>query len=214
MFQEFSKFKDRYLRECQQCGTCFQRCDAYRKTKIPIFLYLKDFFQNQTRSREIMRFLSACTYCKAHDNACVNHIDLSILLPALKFTLFKKYSWYTWAPANIPSFAAKFLRTPRFFYFVRYLTQLLIPREFRAKFEEYRRPKQRDVVFFFRLWHSSVRKPVFHHFGYFQEVGYQFRINWGLISKTHLLWSNRLRNRKFRLWFIPFIQFNRGNQEI
>jgi Fe-S oxidoreductase len=181
MFQEFSEFKDRYLLECKQCGTCFKRCDAYRKTKIPVFLYLKDFFQNYTKSSEIMRFLSACTYCKAHDNACVNHIDLSILLPALKFTLSKKYPWYTWVPANTPSFAAKFLRTARFFYFIRYLTQLLIPREFRAKFEEYRQPKQRDVVLFSGCGIQALENQYFTILDIFQKL----KINFGLIEGSY-----------------------------
>lgn len=181
MFQEFSKFKDRYLRECQQCGTCFQRCDAYKTTKIPIFLYMKDFFKTQARSNEIMSFLHACTYCKSHDNACVNHIDLSLLLPVLKFTLSKKYPWYTWVPANTPSFAARFLRTPRFFYFVRYLTHLLIPREFRAKFEENRLPKPRDVILFCGCGIQALENQYFTILEIFKKL----HINFGLIEGSY-----------------------------
>ena len=181
MFQEFSKFKETYLRECKQCGTCFERCAAYRKTKIPVFLYLKDFFENQSRTKEIMKFLSACTYCKVHDNACVNKIDLCILLPAVKFILASKYPWYTWAPSSTPAFAAKFLRSPRFYYFVRYLTPLLIPQEFRAKFEEYRQPKQRDVVFFSGCGIQALENQYFTILNIFKKLD----IDFGLVEGSY-----------------------------
>jgi len=183
MFEEFSKFKDTYLRECQQCGTCFARCDAYRRTKIPVFLYLKDFFESQSRSREIMKFLSACTYCKAHDEACVNKIDLSVLLPAIKFSLSRKYTWYTWGPPKTPLFAAKIIRSSRFHSFVRYLTYLLIPQEFRAKFEEYRKPRQREVVLFSGCGIQALENQYFTLLDIFKKLNLDFGLIEGAYQK-------------------------------
>ena len=183
MDEKFSKFKNTYLRECQQCGECFKHCDAYRVTQIPIFLYLKEFFEKQTRSREIMRFLNACTYCKAHDEACVNKIDLSVLLPAIKFNLSRKYPWYTWAPSKTPVFAAKIIKSPRFHSFVRYLTHLLIPQDFRAAFEEYRKPRPREVVLFSGFGIQALENQYYTLLDIFKKLDLDFGLIEGAYRK-------------------------------
>lgn len=148
MTWEFSEFIKKYISECKECGKCFERCYAYKKTNYPIFKHLKAFFEKRTNYKKIKKFLNSCLYCKNCNNACVSGLDRPLLIPAIKFNLYKINTSYTWTPGNIPNILAKPIRSPRFYYFLRYLNQLIIPEESRSKFNDYRAPQNRDVVFF------------------------------------------------------------------
>jgi len=147
----FSEFKEYYIKECNECGTCFKNCFAYKKTKYPIHKTLKDLFKNNSDKKnvkEIKRFLNSCVYCKACQNSCKKGLDLAVRLAAIKFELFKIDRKYTWVPQNIPSIFGKYITGRRLAHFIRNLNNYLIPRKNREKFDKYRVPKTRDVVFF------------------------------------------------------------------
>ena len=148
---EFSKFKEYYIKECKECGICFKNCFAYKNTKYPIHKTLKNLFQNnldKKNVKKVRKFLKSCLYCKNCQKSCINGLDLSERLAAIKFELFKLDRNYTWLPHNIPSFFGKFVNGRKITYFLRNLNNYLIPKLKREKFEEYRIPQTRDVIFF------------------------------------------------------------------
>ena len=148
---EFSKFKEYYIKECNECGICFKNCFAYKNTKYPIHKTLKSLFQNNLDKKNVKRikkFLKSCLYCKSCQNSCINGLDLSERLAAIKFELFKIDRKYTWLPHNIPSIFGKFVNGGRIAYFLRNINNYLIPWKNREKFDKYRVPETRDVIFF------------------------------------------------------------------
>jgi len=148
MYQEFARFKEKIIKECKSCSVCLKDCYAYQKTEFKIMKYLPKFFENQEYAKEIKKFTDSCLYCKIHEHSCINSIDLSLLLPAIKSDLGKIYPKYTWKPQNTYRFMIKFIRSEHFYRFWRNFNYKLIPHEFREEFEEYRKPKKREVVFF------------------------------------------------------------------
>jgi Fe-S oxidoreductase len=148
---KFTKFKDYYIKECKECGICFKNCFAYKNTKYPIHKTLKDLFQNNLDKKSVKRinkFLKSCLYCKSCENSCKSGLDLSERLAAIRFELYKLDRKYTWLPHNIPSFFGRFINGKRIAYFLRNLNNYVIPSKNRKKFDEYRAPKTRDVIFF------------------------------------------------------------------
>ncbi len=151
MVIEFSKFKEYYIQECQECGSCFKKCFAYKKTQFPIFKHIKNLFQhnsNKENIKRIKKFLNSCIYCKSCQISCVKGLLLTERLAAIKYELSKINSKYRWAPQNVPSFAAKILNPKRTILFFQNLLNELIPKEFRKRFEPHRRPQKREIVFF------------------------------------------------------------------
>ena len=148
MFQEFAGFKENLIKECKKCNLCLKNCYAYQKTGFKVMKYLPDFFREQKNAKEMKDFLNSCLYCKHHEHSCINSIDLSLLLPAIKSDLAKIYPNYVWKPQNTLKVMAKFLGTEHFYRFWRNFNYKLIPRAFREEFEEYRKPQKREVVFF------------------------------------------------------------------
>ncbi|MBY8988609.1 MAG: (Fe-S)-binding protein [Candidatus Lokiarchaeota archaeon] len=148
---EFSKFKEYYIKECKECGICFKNCFAYTNTEYPIHKNLKSLFKSNLDKKNVKRikkFLNSCLYCKSCENSCKNELDLSVRLAAIKFELFKIDRKYTWLPHNIPSIFGKFVNGRRLAYLLRNLNNYLIPWKNREKFDKYRVPKTRDVIFF------------------------------------------------------------------
>ncbi|MHA1385304.1 MAG: (Fe-S)-binding protein [Candidatus Helarchaeota archaeon] len=148
MTQPFSEFIKKYVETCQQCGKCFEDCFAYKNTKYPIFKYLKDFFKSHSHRKKIQKFLKSCIYCKKCNSACINRLDLTLLIPAIKYHLYEINPSYTWSPYKVPSQITKTVRSPRFYYFLRNLNNYLVPKSSRRRFKEHREPKKRDVVFY------------------------------------------------------------------
>ncbi|MHA1147969.1 MAG: heterodisulfide reductase-related iron-sulfur binding cluster [Promethearchaeota archaeon] len=123
-------------------------CYAFQSTEFKIMKYLAEFFEQHKHVEEIEEFLNSCLYCKKHEHSCINSIDLTLLLPAIKFELTRINPKYAWAPQNIYPFMAKFLRSEDFYRFWRNFNYKIIPQEFRRKFDENRKPQKREVVFF------------------------------------------------------------------
>ena len=53
--KEFSKFKEYYIRECNECGICYKNCFAYNNTKYPIYKYLKSLFQKKLDKKNVKK---------------------------------------------------------------------------------------------------------------------------------------------------------------
>jgi Fe-S oxidoreductase len=148
---DFSKFKEYYFAECPECGICYKNCYAYKMTKYPIHKTLKKLFQNnldKKNVKKIKNFLKSCVYCKDCQVHCVNNLNLTERLAAIKFELYNIDRKYTWLPQYIPSIFGKFVNGRRIAYFLRNLNNYLIPGKNREKFDEYRVPKPRDIIFF------------------------------------------------------------------
>jgi len=151
MSTEFSKFKEYYIRECKECGICYKFCYAYKKTKYPIHETLKNLFQknlDKKNVKKIKKFLKSCVYCKSCKTSCINNLDLTERLTAIRFELFKLNRNYTWLPHNIPSIFTKFIDGRRIAHTLMNLNNYLIPKTNREKYAEYRISKSRDVIFF------------------------------------------------------------------
>jgi len=148
LFQEFYEFKEMIIDDCSSCNACLNKCYAFQRTRFPLFKHLGDFFENHTHVEDIKKFLDTCIYCKAHEHSCVNSSDLTLLLPAIKSDLRRLDPNYNWSPAFIPSIVSRFLRSSRFYYFWRNFNYNLIPQDFRSEYNEYRKPRKREVVFF------------------------------------------------------------------
>ncbi|MHA2181758.1 MAG: heterodisulfide reductase-related iron-sulfur binding cluster [Promethearchaeota archaeon] len=148
---EFSKFKEYYINECKECGICFKNCFAHKNTQYPIHKTLKSFFQNdldKKNVKKIKKFLKSCLYCKSCQKSCINGLDLSERLAAIKFELFQQDEKYTWLPHNVPSSLTKFVNGKRITYLIWNLNNYLIPKINREEFKEYRIPKTRDFILF------------------------------------------------------------------
>ena len=148
---EFSKFKEYFIRECKECGICYKNCFAYQNTKIPIHKFLKNLFLKKIDKKEvkkIKKFLKSCVYCKSCKISCVNNLDVTERLTAIRFELFEYNRKYTWLPYNIPSIFAKFIDGKRIAYTLMNLNNYLIPKVNREKYEEYRKPRMHEVIFF------------------------------------------------------------------
>jgi Fe-S oxidoreductase len=151
MGSEFSKFKEYYIRECNECGICYKNCFAYENTKIPIHRYLKSLFQNnldKKTTKKIIKFLKSCVYCKSCKTSCINGLDLTVRLSAIRFELFKLNKNYTWLPHNAPSVLENLIDGKRIAHTLMNLNNYLIPRKNREKYSKYRKPKTREVIFF------------------------------------------------------------------
>lgn len=147
----FTDLKNTLETSCRMCHQCLKRCYAYQKTGIPVLQRARALFRGTDTKRDrkdVTKFLKACLYCKHHEHACVNGLDLTLMLPALKYELRQRDPDYTWSPQNVPSFLTRAIASPRFYYFWRNLNHALIPAAFRAAIEEHRDPRPREVVFF------------------------------------------------------------------
>ncbi|MFW9973188.1 MAG: 4Fe-4S dicluster domain-containing protein, partial [Candidatus Odinarchaeota archaeon] len=77
MDTEFSKFKEYYINECNECGICYKNCYVYKNTQYPIYKYLKKLFQKNLDKRnvkKIEKFLKSCIYCKYCQKSCINNL--------------------------------------------------------------------------------------------------------------------------------------------
>ncbi len=178
---EFSKFKEYYIKECTECGICFENCFAYKNTKYPIHKTLKSLFKNDLDKKNVRmtkKFLKSCVYCKSCQNSCKNGLDVSERLAAIKFELFKIDRKYTWLPHNIPSIFGKFVSGRRLAYLLRNLTNYLIPWKNRKKFDKYRVPVTRDVIFFTGCGIQLIENQYYT----ILEILIKLDINFGLIE--------------------------------
>ncbi|MHA2006318.1 MAG: heterodisulfide reductase-related iron-sulfur binding cluster [Promethearchaeota archaeon] len=75
-------------------------------------------------------------------------MDVTERLTAIRFELFENNRKYTWLPYNIPSIFTRFINGKRIAYTLRNLNNYLIPKVIREKYEEYRTPTTREVIFF------------------------------------------------------------------
>ncbi len=182
MYQEFTSFKENLIEECKSCNLCLKDCYAYQKTGFKIMKYLSDFFEAQEHFKEFKEFVDACLYCKVHDHSCINSIDLSLLLPAIKSDLRKIDPKYSWKPQNTISSMTRFLSTEHFYRFWRNFNFSLIPQEFRERFEEYRKPQEREVVFFSGCGIQLLENQYF----ILCEIFKKLDINFGLIDGSYL----------------------------
>ncbi|MHA2195684.1 MAG: (Fe-S)-binding protein, partial [Promethearchaeota archaeon] len=151
MSTEFLKFKENYLRDCTECGVCYKNCFAYRTSNFPIHKSLKNLFLKNLDKKEvkkIKKFLKLCVYCKSCKISCINNVDVTERLTAIRFELFENNRKYTWLPYNIPSIFTRFINGKRIAYTLRNLNNYLIPKVIREKYEEYRTPTTREVIFF------------------------------------------------------------------
>ena len=178
---EFSKFKEYYIKECKECGICFKNCFAYKNTKYPIHKTLKSLFKNKLDKKNVNRikkFLKSCLYCKSCQNSCKSGLDLSERLTAIKFELFKINRKYTWLPHNIPSIFGKFVNGRRIAYLLRNLNNYLIPWKNREKFDKYRAPETREVIFFSGCGIQLLED----HYYTLLEILIKLDLNFGLIE--------------------------------
>lgn len=178
---EFSKFKEYFIRECSECGICYKKCYAYKKTKYPIHKYLKKLFQknlDKKNVKKIKKFLKSCVYCKSCKLSCINGLDLTVRLTATRYELFKLNRNYTWLPHKIPSLFTKFIEGRRIAYTLMNLNNYMIPKTNREKFSEYRLPKSRDVIFFSGCGMQLLE----NQFYTFIETLIKLDINFGLIE--------------------------------
>lgn len=147
---EFTQFKEYFIEECNECGICYKNCYAYKKTKYPIHKYLKKLFQanlDKKNVKKIKKFLKSCVYCQSCKKSCINGLNVTVRLTAIRYELYKLERNYTWVPFKIPSLISRFIGGKRIAYTLRNLTNYMIPKANREKFSEYRIPKSRDVVF-------------------------------------------------------------------
>jgi Fe-S oxidoreductase len=178
---EFSKFKDYYIRECNECGICYKNCFAYKKTKYPIHKTLKNLFQNnldKKNVKKIKKFLKSCTYCKSCQVSCINGLDLTERLTAIRFELFRLNRKYTWLPHNIPSIFERFINGKRLAHALMNLNNYLIPKINREKYNEYRKPKTRDIVFFTGCGIQMLENQYYT----LLDIFIKFNLNFGLIE--------------------------------
>ena len=76
--QEFNNFKKTIAQECKYCNLCMKDCYAYQKTEINIMKLLPEFFEDHEHVKEVKEFINSCLYCKIHEHACINSIDIVI----------------------------------------------------------------------------------------------------------------------------------------
>ncbi|MHA1985398.1 MAG: heterodisulfide reductase-related iron-sulfur binding cluster [Promethearchaeota archaeon] len=182
--RKFSTFKEYYIKECKECGICFKNCFAYKNTKYPIHKTLKSLFQNnldKKNVKQVNKFLKSCLYCKSCQSSCIKGLDVSERLAAIKFELFQLDRKYTWLPHNIPSLFGRFVNGTRIAYFLRNLNNYLIPKVNREKFEEYRVPKTRDIIFFSGCGIQMLE----NQYSTFLEIMIKLNLNFGLIEGSY-----------------------------
>lgn len=144
--------------------------------------YLPDFFEKQEHVKDVKKFVNSCVYCKVHEHGCINSIDLSLLLPAIKSDLSKIESNYVWAPQNILTPLSRVLSSDNFYRFWRNLNYKLVPLKFRERFEEYRKPKKREVVFFSGCGIQLLENQYYVLLEIFKKLGVDF----GLVDGSYL----------------------------
>jgi Fe-S oxidoreductase len=179
--KEFLKFKECYIRECKECGICFKNCFAYKNTKYPIHKTLKNLFQNnldKKNVKKIKKFIKSCQYCKSCQKSCINGLDLSERLAAIKFELFQYDEKYAWLPQYIPSIFTKFVNGKRIAYLIWNLNNYLIPKINREEYQEYRIPKTRDIIFFSGCGIQMLE----NQYHTFLEILVKLNLNFGLIE--------------------------------
>ena len=178
---EFSKFKEYYIKECKECGICFKNCFAYKNTEYKIHKNLKSLFQNNLDKKNVKRikkFLKSCLYCKSCQNSCINGLDVSERLAAIKFELFQLDRKYTWLPHNISSRFARFVDGKRIAYLIWNLNNYLIPKINREQYKEYREPKTRDIIFFSGCGIQMLE----NQYHTLLEIFIKLNLNFGLIE--------------------------------
>ncbi|MHA2393119.1 MAG: (Fe-S)-binding protein [Promethearchaeota archaeon] len=181
MSTEFSKFKEYYIRECSECGICYENCYAYKTTKYPIHKTLKSLFQkdlDKKNVKKIKKFMRACVYCKDCKKSCVNNLDLTERLSTIRFELSKLYKNYTWLPYSIPSIFERFIKGKRISYAIMNLNNYLIPKINREKYDEHRMSKERDVIFFSGCGIQMLENQYYTLLDIFRKLN----INFGLIE--------------------------------
>jgi len=187
MSTDFSKFKEYYIRECNECGICYENCYAYKTTKYPIHKTLKNLFQNnldKKNVKKIKKFLKSCVYCKICQRSCINNLDLTERLSAIRFELSKLNRKYTWLPYNIPSVFERFINGKRISHAIMNLNNYLIPKINRDKYNEYRIPKTRDVVFFSGCGIQMLENQYYTLLEIFRKLNIDFGLIEGLYNKS------------------------------
>lgn len=187
MNTEFTKFKQYYIRKCTECGNCYKNCYAYRTTKYPIHETLKDLFQNnlvKNDLKKIKKFMESCVYCKDCQKSCVNNLDLTERLSAIRFELSKLYNNYTWLPYSIPSLFGRFINGKRISQAIMNLNNYLIPKINRDKYNEYRIPKPRDVIFFSGCGIQMLENQYYTLLEIFRKLKIDFGLIEGLYNKS------------------------------
>ncbi|MHA2123572.1 MAG: 4Fe-4S dicluster domain-containing protein, partial [Promethearchaeota archaeon] len=186
MSTDFSKFQEYYIRECTECGICYKNCYAYTRTKYPLHKNLKNLFQNnldKKDAKKIKKFLRSCVYCKDCQKSCVNDLDLTERLSAIRFELSKLNRNYTWLPYNIPAIVERFINGKRIAYTLMNINNYLIPKKSREKFDEYRNPKTRNVVFFSGCGIQLLENQYYTLLEIFKKLNLDFGLIEGLFDK-------------------------------
>ncbi len=181
MSQLFSQFNKYYEKSCSECGYCFRNCYAFKKSKYPIYKDIKRLLSGQSTNKEvkkIRRFLKSCVYCKECQRRCKNGLDLTERMAAIKYALKQRVPNYVWLPNKVPLILGKLVNGKRYAYFVQYFVNELIPSKIREKYEEYREPKKRDIVFFSGCGIQALENQFYSLLESFRTLN----INFGLIE--------------------------------
>lgn len=95
--------------------------------------------------------------------------------------LFKFDKNYTWLPHNIPSIFTKYIDGKRIAYFLRNLNNYIIPKNKREQFEEHRKVKSRDVLFFSGCGIQMLE----NQYHTLIEILIKLNLNFGLIEGSY-----------------------------
>ncbi|MFX1377970.1 MAG: (Fe-S)-binding protein [Promethearchaeota archaeon] len=186
MTNDFSKFKEYYIKECTECGICYKNCYAYKTTQYSIHKTLKNLFQNKLDKKNvksIKKFLKSCVYCKNCQISCINNLDLTERLSTIRFELSQLNKKYTWLPYNIPSLFERFINGRRLAHIILNLNNFLIPRLNREKYDEYRIPKTREVIFFSGCGIQMLENQYYTLLDIFCKLNLNFGLIEGLYDK-------------------------------
>jgi Fe-S oxidoreductase len=110
-------------------------------------------------------------------------LDLTERLSAIRFELSKLNRNYTWLPYNIPAIVERFINGKRIAYTLMNINNYLIPKKSREKFDEYRNPKTRNVVFFSGCGIQLLENQYYTLLEIFKKLNLDFGLIEGLFDK-------------------------------
>ena len=84
--------------------------------RLGILAYDHDLFEIMDLTPKIKKFLKSCLYCKSCKISCINNLDLTERLTAIRYELYEYNRKYTWLPYNIPSIFTKLIDGKRIAY--------------------------------------------------------------------------------------------------
>ncbi|MFX1554979.1 MAG: heterodisulfide reductase-related iron-sulfur binding cluster [Promethearchaeota archaeon] len=110
-------------------------------------------------------------------------MDLTERLTTIRFELFKINRKYTWLPYKIPSILERFIDGKRIAHTLMNLNNYLIPKRNRVKYNEYREPKTRDIVFFTGCGIQMLENQYYTLLDIFSKLNLNFGLIEGLFDK-------------------------------